>query len=264
MKINNELLDEYVRNFSPTNYADILIRTQKLVDGLVKLNKLPASQIKWEEKSNLAIWASTNYSTGEITLNLTLIRAIVELNLDSYSPNFISKLKIIAKNYFKGNIRHNTVSDSLIFTINNRPIESLLLIGNKQALTYNLLITTLHEMQHLVQLNSNKVEYQFMVEQDRLMRAGEYNRFKNICEMDATAESLQVVNDYLTNKKYIDKNLIKNIIGLNCYSIKNPEKYVENIVEEFNLNKSPQQILKIKKFCIDRLNIINNLYNLYK
>lgn len=267
MKIDNELIDNYVRNFSPTNYADILIRTQNLVDKLSSINKLPKIEICWEEKPNLSIWASTNIKAREISVNLTIIRAIVELNLDSYSLSFISKLKIIAKSYFKGNLRHNDITDALIFTINNKPIECLLMLGNVQCLQYNLLLTILHEVQHILQHNTNKAEYKFMIEQDNFLRDGKYERTKSLLETDATVESLSALNNYLINKKFIDKKMTANLIGLNCFATPNPEKYVDDLLQEFNAEKkeyTPQQLNKIKKLFLNNYAKMNELYKMYR
>ncbi len=258
MVIDNAILNNFTKNFSATDYADIIIRTQRLVDALCTANKLKPITVAWKDFEDLSIKASSD-NAGNMFLNLTYIRAVVELNLNSYATNFVSKLKIAAKSYFKNNLRHNVVTDALIYTINNRPIECLLSLGSADDLKYILLINVLMHVQHYIQLKSTQFVYKFMRMQDAL------NPQVSLSHIDANAEVMPIIHKLFNSLAFLDKETKANLINSYIIVYPNPELTAEKIIVDFMQHNqlSAKQQKEIKDFAVARIKIINKIDNFY-
>lgn len=254
MRINFDKLYSFLNKTSDKlNYRTLLADLNGLANDIVVQNdykfKVNVSYLKHD---SILMSGKVYTKDGRIEINLNRIKAISELKLDCFGKNFKNFIDSFAEKYEKGTFRKIDATKCLYFSVKNRPINFIYEVGSYKTLKYDLLLTIVHEIQHMVQcsyeikdfnrenFSEDELYYSFLILFDELTKQNNISiddNFYRPIELNARLTTAKTLNDYKKKNKIRDRYLTKIIFNSLPYRSVTTEEYVSKIKNDFDKMK---------------------------
>lgn len=254
------------------NYRTLLADLNGLANDIVVQNDYNFKvNISYLKHDSILMYGKVYTKDGRIEINLNRIKAISELKLDCFDKNFKKFIDSFAKKYEKGTFRKTDATKCLYFSIKNRPMNFIYEVGSYKTLKYDLLLTIIHEIHHMVQysyeikdfnrknFSEDELYYSFLILFDELTRQNNLSiddNFYRPIELNTRLITATTLTDYKNDKKVKDKNLTQIIFNSLLYRPVTTQEYLSKIKNDFdNMKKNSSHKPKL-------LNLINENWDI--
>lgn len=249
----------------------MLANLNKLANEIVVQNNYNFNvKISYIKHESVLMSGKVYTKDGRIEINLNRIKAISELNLNCFDKDFKQFIDGFAKKYENRQFRKTDATKCLYFSIKNRPINFVYEVGSYKTLKYDLFLTIIHEIQHMVQysyeikqvdkksFSEDELYYTFLIFLDDLNKQNNFtdDNFYRPIELNARLTSATALNDYKRSKKVKDKFLSAIIKNSILYQPITTQEYATKIKEDFN------NLSQKSDFKSDIVNLINKNWHI--
>lgn len=253
MLINYKSFDSFLAKLDENiDYDELLKGLNKIATEIVELGKYDFKvYIVYVKHDSVLMSGNVNREEGRIGFNINRIKAILNLKLDPSDPNFKSFIDNFALDYENGKYKKTEENDALYFTVKNRPLEYVYILGSYKLIGLDLVMTVLHEIQHMVQhsflmsdpskkpLVQEEVYHSFAIFLNKLYYKYKYtdDNYYRPVELNAVTVSSYTLSKYMEKSK-IKSSDIKNFTAILWASINQSASEYTNIIKNHFLDIS--------------------------